>query len=85
MSGLFKSIKYLCEYYSVKNKLQDSARIFQGGGYRLKERNNAAINMKKNVKHVTGLLRMLGHFDDSVEKRRNFEDRLWKKIQRKYE
>ena len=89
MVGLLKTVKYFCAYSHMKNELYAAADFYVDRKNSLSERNDAALNMKKNAKHVVGLARLLRLFDDSDNEksveRIKFADKLWGKLTKKYD
>ena len=88
LEELKKTFQYVYSYYYAKNKFYKSAMIFGNESYSLIKRNSSAGDMKKNAKHMAGLARLLKFFDDSNNEkpiqRREFEDKIWEKLNKKY-
>ena len=97
MAELLKTIKYSCAYYYYKFRFNSVAKsicseIEKVSETGLPERMEFLEYKEKMIKfgrHMTGLMRMLGHFDDSSNKvpleRRKFESGLLNSAHDKYD
>tara|TARA_Y100000310_G_scaffold289105_1_gene315256 strand:+ start:1760 stop:2365 length:606 start_codon:yes stop_codon:yes gene_type:complete len=85
VQGFLKSIKYLWAYYSCKRKFNQAKEVLCGEmPHPLRERGQAIKDVRKNIRHMSGLVKLLGHFDDpgssQTSQRREFENYLLGKV-----